>query len=400
MCDTLVALGNSTEDGNVVFGKNSDRAQSEAQLITYTPRKKHSLGDEVKCTHIVIPQVSETASIILSQPYWIWGAEMGANEYLVVIGNEAVSSKEPLNESGLLGMDLIRLGLERGKTAKIALEIIIELLEKYGQGGTHTLKGGNNSNTMIIADEKEAYVLEAVGDWWIVEIVKDYRSISNHISIRGKGDVRKKGIITHAIEKGYCKDDNDFDFKMTFSRVSLPDKWPLTSRDGCSLNQLSTNKGKITPALMMEFLREHQVGICLHGRADRSVGSQVSHLRKGKKSIHWFTGNTIPCLGIFKPYTFPYEGKNFLKPGPYSEINPDWFWTRHDKFVEKIARRPKNDNSERNIYYGKIRTVENEILRRTEEIINTKNDISETEFNKLIREVNNYAWDKSEELVG
>ena len=193
MCDTLVALGNSTEDSNVVFGKNSDRAQSEAQLITYTPRKKHSLGDEVKCTHIVIPQVSETASIILSQPYWIWGAEMGANEYGVVIGNEAVSSKEPLNESGLLGMDLIRLGLERGKTAKIALEIIIELLEKYGQGGTHTLKGGNNSNTMIIADEKEAYVLEAVGDWWSVEIVKDYRSISNHISMRGKGDVRKSG---------------------------------------------------------------------------------------------------------------------------------------------------------------------------------------------------------------
>jgi dipeptidase len=34
MCDTLVALGNSTKDGNVVFGKNSDRQQSEAQLIT------------------------------------------------------------------------------------------------------------------------------------------------------------------------------------------------------------------------------------------------------------------------------------------------------------------------------------------------------------------------------
>ena len=399
MCDTYVSLSSWSYNGDVIFGKNSDRVESEAQILTYTPRKTHSNGEEVKCTHIEIPQVPETASIILSQPYWIWGAEMGANEYGVVIGNEAVASKEPLNESGLLGMDLIRLGLERGKTAKAVLDIIIELLEKYGQGGIHTLKGQKNSNTMIIADQKDAYVLEVVGDWWIVEIVKNFRSISNQISIRGKGDIRKKGLVQHAIEKGYCKDDNDFDFKMTFSRVSLPDKWPLSSRDGCSLNQLSTNKGKITPTLMMEFLREHSVGICNHGRAERSVGSQVSLLRKRNKSIHWFTGNAIPCLGIFKPYTFPYDGKNFIKSGPYSEINPDWFWTRHDKFVKKIVRKPKNDNLERNVYYEKIKTVENEILKRVEGLINTGNDVSDDEFNKLMREINNNAWDKSEELI-
>ena len=41
-CDTYVALGNSTEDGSVVFGKNSDRILSEAQLITFFPRKKYS----------------------------------------------------------------------------------------------------------------------------------------------------------------------------------------------------------------------------------------------------------------------------------------------------------------------------------------------------------------------
>ena len=118
MCDTLVALGNSTEDGNVVFGKNSDRPQTEAQLITYNPRSHYQKGEDVKCSYISIPQVSETAAVYMSQPFWMFGCEMGSNEYGVVIGNEAVYSKEEYHESWLLGMDLLRLGLERGKSAK------------------------------------------------------------------------------------------------------------------------------------------------------------------------------------------------------------------------------------------------------------------------------------------
>ena len=38
MCDTLVALGNSTLDGNVIFGKNSNRPYNEVQLITFSPK--------------------------------------------------------------------------------------------------------------------------------------------------------------------------------------------------------------------------------------------------------------------------------------------------------------------------------------------------------------------------
>jgi dipeptidase len=93
MCDTYVALSSVTKDGNIIFGKNSDRISTEAQLITYAPRTHHDQGEELKCTYLSIPQVSETAAVILSQPYWMWGAEMGANEYDVVIGNEAMATK-------------------------------------------------------------------------------------------------------------------------------------------------------------------------------------------------------------------------------------------------------------------------------------------------------------------
>ena len=38
MCDTLVAIGNATDDGSVIFGKNSDRPPKEAQVVRHFPR--------------------------------------------------------------------------------------------------------------------------------------------------------------------------------------------------------------------------------------------------------------------------------------------------------------------------------------------------------------------------
>ncbi|MBY8987413.1 MAG: peptidase C69, partial [Candidatus Lokiarchaeota archaeon] len=303
MCDTLVALGNSTVDGNVVFGKNSDRPQDEAQLITYNPRTQYKKGEKVSCTYITIPQVNETAAVYMSQPFWMFGCEMGSNEYGVVIGNEAVYSKEEYHESGLLGMDLLRLGLERGKSAKETLDVITNLLERFGQGGSCAFnqKGWIYHNSYIIADNNEAYVLETADRWWIVETVKDLRSISNNLSIRGKGDMSRKGIIQHAIDKGYCKDDNDFDFAIIFSDPQIPNNFPPNSRDGCTSLVLKENRNKINPSIMMSFLREHDVGICMHG-SFQSTSSQVSHLKKDyTKSVHWFTGGSLPCLNIFKP---------------------------------------------------------------------------------------------------
>ena len=385
MCDTLVALGNSTKDGSVIFGKNSDRPSNEVQLITYAPRTEHSMGEEVKCTYISIPQVSETIAVLLSQPWWMWGAEMGANEHDVVIGNEAVYTYERLRNTGLLGMDLLRLGLERGKRAKQALEIITNLLEKYGQGGgcSYDDPGWMYHNSFLIADPEEAYVLETADEWWIAEKVKGVRSISNELSIRGKGDIRRRGIIQHAIEKGYCKDDDDFDFAITFCG-SAPSIVQY-SRGGKATYLLNNSKGKITSKMMMEFLRDHQAGICMHGGFE-STGSQVSHLRKGKKSIHWFTGTTLPCLSSYKPYSFPIGEKKYYKPGPYKKINLDWVWCKnasHKLFSKK----------------NELINIENELISKVNELITQEGKISEDNFDNEIESINLEAWEKSFELL-
>jgi len=393
MCDTLVALKNSTEDGSVIFGKNSDRPREEVQLITYFPRTTYSGGEELECTDITIPQVSETAAILLSQPWWMWGAEMGSNEYGVTIGNEAISTNEPLRKRGLLGMDLLRLGLERGRTAKEALMEITRLLVKHHQGGNcdYDKSGWTYHNSFIIADYEEAYVLETADDWWVAEQVKNVRSISNEVSIRGKGDLRRDGIIQYAIEKGYCKDDNEFDFAITFSG-SIPSKSPY-SRSGRSALLLNDNKGNITPNMMMEFLRDHQAGICMHGGFE-STGSQVSHLRKDNESIHWFTGSTLPCMSLYKPYIFPIENQIIYKPGPYSKVNPEWFWYEHSKMIEQFNKYQFANNKD--IYLKSLMSLQKVTIRMVNDAINNSDKDA---LKGIIRGINIKATKIFEKLI-
>ena len=135
-CDTVAVEKSASVSGFNILAKNSDRETDECQNLKFFPAEKHAPGEMVKCTYIEVPQAEQTYAMIGSQPWWIWGFEMGINEYGVCIGNEADWSEIPAQrEEALLGMDLLRIGLERGRTAYEAMHMIIDYLEKYGQGG-------------------------------------------------------------------------------------------------------------------------------------------------------------------------------------------------------------------------------------------------------------------------
>nr|HEX2574929.1 carcinine hydrolase/isopenicillin-N N-acyltransferase family protein [Aquihabitans sp.] len=184
MCDTLVSL---TDDG-VLFAKNSDRDPNEAQVLRWHPAADHEPDGEVACTWTSIPQVAHTHAVVLSQPWWMWGAEMGANGHGVVIGNEAVFTKRPQGPPSLLGMDLLRLALERATTAADAVQVLVELLERHGQGGacSHERPGFSYHNSFLVADPDGAIVLETADRHWATEEVRGPgRSISNGLTIDG-----------------------------------------------------------------------------------------------------------------------------------------------------------------------------------------------------------------------
>ena len=136
MCDTLVALTNSTKNKTVLFAKNSDRQPNEPHIMIRIPRRTYPKGAKVKCTYIEIDQARETYEVMLLKPSWIWGAEMGCNEWGLNIGNEAVFTKEKQGPPSLLGMDMLRIALERCRTADEALRCLIDCWKDTGREAT------------------------------------------------------------------------------------------------------------------------------------------------------------------------------------------------------------------------------------------------------------------------
>ncbi|KAL3219396.1 hypothetical protein MRX96_030415 [Rhipicephalus microplus] len=309
-CDTFVALPPATRNDCVVFGKNSDRPAGEVQEVVYVPKMHHDASAKLQCTYIEVDQVFETCAVMLSKPAWMWGAEMGTNEHGVCIGNEAVFThlNGPDDQTErLLGMDLVRLGLERSKTAREALDVIVALLEKYGQGGpcSDTDPSFTYHNSFLIADCTEAWVLETAGKLWAAENIKTgCRNISNCLSIETKIDLCSEGLKEEAKKRGFWDDSRgDLNFRLAFSTGEVDSRYTCGKQ---LLEKLSANEG-IGEEEMMRVLRDKRSGICMSSGSFVSTGSQVSVLAPGSSkrlSCHWFTGTPDPAHSVFKPFIF------------------------------------------------------------------------------------------------
>lgn len=189
MCDCLVALGPATVDGSTLFAKNSDRPPAEAQDVSWSPPRRDR--EPVRVTHVTVPAAAgDTIGCVLSRPRWCWGAEHGVNEAGVAIGNEAIyTTLDPRGVApALIGMDLVRLALERADTAAAAVQVVLDLLERHGQGGSGhdpATTGGPRPywSSFLVADPVEGFVVETSGTLAAVERVERTRAISNRTTI-------------------------------------------------------------------------------------------------------------------------------------------------------------------------------------------------------------------------
>jgi secernin len=179
VCDTLCAIG---PDG-ALFAKNSDRPSSEAQLIESLPARP--AGGRLRTQYLELPD-GGAAAMLGSRPSWLWGLEHGVNEHRVAIGNEKVytrhnASKEP---RALIGMDIVRLGLEVARTADEALDVMTIALEQYGQGGVcDETTGESYFSSFLICDPRGGWVLETSGRSWAASPIAGTAAISNRLTL-------------------------------------------------------------------------------------------------------------------------------------------------------------------------------------------------------------------------
>ena len=372
MCDTV---GRIINDSLAIFAKNSDRSANEPQVIEFV---EHRFHDEktLKCTYVTIEQVKETNAMVISRPIWLWGAEMGVNEHGVCIGNEAVFTKGKYGSESLIGMDYLRLALERGNTAYESLKVITDLLEKYGQGGNCGYdKDFRYDNSYLIMDRKEVYVLETAGKNWAYKKY-DHVSISNRLMLGDDCD-RYSG--------------NRVDFRKQYSDLLFSTFSQAASRRKCTMSHKLEN---VYDAF--SILRQHDVSnpmsrgtvssVCMHSGdlfADQTTSSMVVQL-KGQDIRIYVTGSSRPCLSVFKAYGFGKDGIIFAE----NRMNETDYWYEMEDWQRSLLG--KKIPAE---YYRQRDQIEKQIIE------NADADGLEQE-NRFYRKWKNYRYEDDSCAVG
>lgn len=349
MCDTVGISRESTADGVVLFAKNSDREPDEAQRLEWFGAQEHPAGSRLEATYLTLPQVASTRALLLSRPYWMWGGEMGVNDAGVAIGNEAVFTTAQARRPALLGMDLVRLGLERATSAERAVDVIASLLEEHGQGGPAGYRDRNfhYDSSFLIADPESVFVLETAGRAWVAKRVSGVRAISNGLTLRDDWDRGCDGLAARARDAGRDPGRGKLDFAGTFGVRWLALAANAKARRRCSEEALRARGTTLAVADALAALRAHgpvdrparslaaPLGtVCAHAsywptrRAGQTTASLVAHL--GASSITAFaTGTSAPCTSVFKPVWVDAEVAGYGAPS--ARYEPSQLWWRHER---------------------------------------------------------------------
>lgn len=355
-CDTMVAPGNSTTSGQTIFAKNSDRPADECQPLVLRERQHYAPGAVTHCQFVTIPQVATTYRHVGSRPYWCWGYEHGFNEHQVVIGNEALHSKLPeATEGKLVGMEILRLGLERSRTAVEAVEVMTGLISQYGQGKfTHSAGVRTYDNGYIVADPREAYIIETAGHDWVVKQVTSAIGISNVYSVETDWQRLSPTAEQTAVDQGWWQPNQTngngrFNFADAYTVASRTEgSGAMRRARSCAV--LSLRTGTIDARTMMAILSDHSdgqspqedwqtavrssTGICRHPEANGEGGCTAASLVAelcddgSRLPIYWCSLYS-PCLSLFLPIFIEGELPSVLTLGDATPSPDSPWWLFH-----------------------------------------------------------------------
>jgi secernin len=323
MCDTIVAQPEATADGAMLLAKNADTEVNEAQQILRFPARDYGAGTALRVTHLTIPQVPHTHEIILDRSFWAWGGEIGCNEHGVAIGNEAAFSNQTEEKDGVI--------------ARAAVEVIGAHVVEFGQGGNVQMMGNYQfDGGLLIADRREAWIVNCAGRNWVARRARSTEAISNRYQI---GTDWELSSLSSGGEKA--------DFRAMFAEPAREYEAGADERESCATGLLAARRGRITMHDMAAVLRdigdeatydptedERSVRICMHAgptpsRFWHATGAMITETLPNSVTV-WMTGTSATDLSIFKPLFFgiPLPDAGLQPTG----IDTDGtLWWRHER---------------------------------------------------------------------
>jgi len=365
----------------MVFAKNSDRPPGEVQ-VAWPFGRRTSAGCTLRTQYLSIGDTGAHATF-LSCPTWLWGAEHGVNEHGVAIGNERVSTAHDAGgaKPALIGMDLVRLGLERARSAAEAVDVMTGLLEACGQGGiADAAHREAYDSSFLVADPTHAFILDTAGSDYAVAPFPAGTAISNRISL-GTDWTSASAALAPGEDFGRFRDAREntayADVRLAASRRFLE----------------SASPGGLTPAATAAHLRDHGTGpwgapggdgpvhpppegigedfsgvsVCMHVRGlSVTAASMIAELPLGIEDgapLRTHVAPGSPCASIYVP-AFP---RTAAGPPPFIplELSSEDLWHAADAVRQRVEDDPGALPAVREV----LQPVEDELWAEADDVL-------------------------------
>ena len=242
----------------------------------------------------------------------------------MVIGNEALPSRVAIaKKPKLVGMEVLRLALERARSANEAVDVITGLVETHGQGKFDNALGlPAYDNIYLCADPHEAYVVECVGHEWAVKQIQRFASISNIGMIGRDADRVSASASDVATREGLYEPEFGRGFSFADAFADRANSVSGAARQRRSFALLGRAAGRIDALTMMATLSDHSDGtdpdepwvedvrgpmsLCMHRRDSENPGATAASLvadlcADGSRLPVYWCALYSPCMSLFYP---------------------------------------------------------------------------------------------------
>lgn len=265
-CTTILIGKKLTKSGSVILAHNEDMGRETAGILKYYKGTAFPSQSMIQVPYVELKQDFKTYSfwgagnarnvlglgLSAELPYSYNHILVGMNENGLALASNWMNSKsENLKGVGIRRYAIRQLVLERAKTARQAVKIITELIERYGQADWGGL-------TYAVADSQEAWIVETTTRHWVARRIRDDEiwTVANRFTITDNYDLASEDLINYAYSKKWIPTkQNKLNFRATFGKFPENAQDYDISREDLVQRKLSKYKGKIDLQVLMTLLK-------------------------------------------------------------------------------------------------------------------------------------------------